>query len=95
MKNNIIIIALIVFTSVTTNAQNQFGVFGGVNSSSISDGFIEKFDFNGKITLHIGVLYEYEISNKILLNFKFLRYVLNNKQYMLGFFLTVQYCSVE
>ena len=60
----LIFIAILSF-SISTFAQNKFGVFAGISNSTISDGFLEKFYLGGEIAFHIGGLYEFELTEKI------------------------------
>jgi len=64
MKKNITIILLAIIP-LFTFSQNRFGVFGGLNNSTLSDGFLEKIPFGKAFGFHIGGLYEYQINDKI------------------------------
>ncbi len=59
-------ITLLTLIPLLSISQNKFAVFGGLNSSVISDGFLEQIQHNGTISFHIGGLYEYEISDKLV-----------------------------
>jgi len=62
---NRLLLAFFIASAICTQAQNRFGVFGGLNNSVISDGFLKKTYIDDVFGLHLGVLYEYRLSEKI------------------------------
>jgi hypothetical protein len=65
-KKVIIVSLLFILSFNFIMSQNRFGVFGGVNNSVISDGFFKKTYVENGFGLHLGVLYEYGLSEKIV-----------------------------
>ncbi len=51
--------------SCQLQSQNRFGVYGGVNLAGLNDGFLSKFSVNPPLGIHIGALYEMELTEKI------------------------------
>jgi len=64
--SKITIVALFLLVSIGVSSQNRFGVFAGLNNSSISDGFFEKVNIDGNVSFHLGALYEYKLAEKIV-----------------------------
>lgn len=64
MKNPITILLLVILPLLTTS-QNRFAVFGGINNSTLSDGFLEKVPIGKSFGFHFGALYEYPFNEKI------------------------------
>ena len=64
MKNIISIIILTIIPTITFS-QNRFGIFGGINNSTLSDGFLEKIPIGKAFGIHVGGLYEYHFNDKI------------------------------
>jgi hypothetical protein len=56
---------LILFFSLLTFSQNQFGVLAGINNSTFSDGFLKGVPIQKSFSFHLGGLYQYELNNSI------------------------------
>ncbi len=61
----IVSLSLLFLLPLTMLSQNRFGVFAGANNSTLSDGFLEKIGVEKALGLHVGGLYELELSKKI------------------------------
>ena len=55
---------IFIFITISTFSQNKIGVLGGVNASSISDGFLGKVTDFG-FSFHLGAVYELRLNEKI------------------------------
>lgn len=55
---------IFIFIPFCTFSQNKFGVLGGVNASSVSDGFLGKVSDFG-FSFHLGAVYELRLKDKI------------------------------
>lgn len=64
--NKKILIILITILTLLSFSQNKVGIFVGVNGSTFSDGILKSFGIHSNsFTLHIGGVYELELSEKI------------------------------
>ncbi len=59
------ITVIILFISLFSFSQNKSAIFGGINNSTLSDGFLEKVPIGQSFGLHIGWLYQYQFHDKI------------------------------
>ena len=64
MKHKLILLSFLLI-SFKGISQNSFGVFGGMNNSSLSDGFLENVLIGKSFGFHIGGLYQYEFNETI------------------------------
>ena len=65
MKKTALII--LVFLSINSYSQNNFGVFGGLNLNLVNEGVLGSITPENSIGLHLGVLYEHELNDKFKL----------------------------
>lgn len=65
MKKSIIIIMLVFLMPFSSFSQTSFGVFGGLNSSFFSDGFLKKTEISTTLGFHLGVVSEINLNRQI------------------------------
>ena len=58
---------ILIFISTKAYSQNTFGVFGGLNLNLTNTGIYESIGSENYIGLHLGALYEYELTEKFSL----------------------------
>jgi len=61
----IILFSVLMYTSLFSFSQNNFGVIAGINNSSLSDGFLKKVALDKAFSVHLGALYQYKFNESI------------------------------
>lgn len=60
-------VVILILISVKSYSQNTFGFFGGLNLNLTNTGIYESVGSENSLGLHLGVLYEYELNEKLSL----------------------------
>ena len=61
----IIFIGTLLFSSLFSSSQNNFGILVGLNNSSLSDGFLNKLSIDKAFGFHLGGVYQYKLNETI------------------------------
>jgi len=61
----IIVTVLLVFFSLLSFSQSNFGVIAGINNSSLSDGFLNKMAIDKAFSFHLGGIYQHSFNDDI------------------------------
>ncbi|MFC4634061.1 porin family protein [Dokdonia ponticola] len=61
----ITIFAVLFTLSCQLQSQNRFGAYGGASLTGLSDGVLSNITVNPPLGIHLGALYEWELSEKI------------------------------
>lgn len=56
---------VVLFFSSTLLSQNRFGAYGGASLTGLSDGVLSNITVNPPLGIHLGALYEWELTGKI------------------------------
>lgn len=56
---------VVLFLSFQLQSQNRFGAYGGVSLTGLSDGVLLNITVNPPLGIHLGALYEWELTEKI------------------------------